>query len=195
MLVQCVVDGFTTVSGTDTDAFAEEHCRGHIKESVSDLIDALSNMGITSRKDELEVTKDGNLAPVLTIVPYGGYDAQHHSLIELKTRSSRNPFPLDAKDIYAQAVWSSTPTTINALHCHGKFHKEQIYKLSELETLDATKELRKDVKRVAFLLKSVIKCLEAESTGSKFCLISRKAQPEMLYLKRGGRGAGLAARP
>lgn len=194
MLVQCEVDGFT-VDTSDTEAFAEEHCRGDVKESVTDLIEALDNMTIKTKQAGSASADKGSQASPLSVVPYGGYETSHDGLLELKTRSARNPFPLEASEIYAQAVWSGTPTTIVALHHNGNFQEEQIYKLSELEKMDSTAEMRENVNKVGFLLKTVMRELKAEPAGSKFCLLSKKAQPEVLYLKEGGRGAGLLSLP
>lgn len=186
LLVQCEVDGFA-VEKSNAEAFAREYCGGAPKTDASDLADALSKMAL---KHSADAKTERNPA-ALVLVPYAGYETSHDTLIELKTRSTKNPHPLEAKDVYAQAIWSRTPTTINALPSHGEFEDVEIFKLDELESMESTKDIQKGVKRVGELLKATIRLVQDEPANSRFCLICKGPDTKELYLRKGGHGAGM----
>lgn len=191
--MQCEVDGFRLEGRPES--FFKEHCQGEPKEGISDLAEALSNMTVKSKGQGLLDGRSKRQVGSLELLPYNGYEIGHEALIELKTRSARNPKPLEPSDIYAQAVWSGTPTTINAVHLNGVFREEEIYRLSELEELDETQDVRRGVKEVGKLLEGIISLLQDQPAGSKFCLISKGPQAKELLLRKGGRGAGLLLKP
>jgi len=109
MLVQCEVDGFQLPNNNAVSAL--KICAGVEKEATDELISALTKLKL--KPDQESRAFDTSL---LTVLPYVGYEASHEDLVELKTRSSSHPFPLTEEDIYAQAVFSATPTTIAAIH-------------------------------------------------------------------------------
>jgi hypothetical protein len=190
LLVQFEVDGFSV---EDQEEFAAKHCKDSTKENLSDLVQALSNVSLgPKRKDGQGKESTPERAPI-SLLPYDGYVASHDSLVELKTRSIRNPFPVTPEEIYAQAIWSCTPTTIVAVHRNGTFENAQIFKLSELEGMEETRKVRLGVKKVGRVLKELVTLLQDKPAGSKMCLICKGVGAQELYLKAGGRGAGMTA--
>lgn len=172
----------------DAEGVASEICADKPRESLNDLAEELSKLGLKNSKAQSKTA--ASVSPLL-VLPYHGFEVGHEHLIELKTRSMKNPCPLLESEVYAQVVWSGTPTTINAVHRQGTFEIEEIYKLSEMEKMRETRLVREGMKRVGVLLKEVIALLKEKPAGSKYCLICRGPGEKELFLKEGGRGAGL----
>ncbi|KAK9900309.1 hypothetical protein P389DRAFT_207831 [Cystobasidium minutum MCA 4210] len=184
LLVQGEVDGF--VLEPEFQAIASGICVDTPKESAADLTEELFERASKGRRKIVT-----EIPTTLHVQPYDGFQIGHENLIELKTRSIRSARPLGESDVYAQAVWSGTPMTINALHDRGEFQVEKVYKLSEMKKMEETKDVREGVKRVGALLRRIIDTLKDKPSGSRYCLISRGPDEEELLLREGGRGAGL----
>lgn len=171
----------------DAEGIASEICQDRCKESVDDLAEELFKLGLKNSEGQ---SKTASVTPLL-VLPYHGFEVGHEHLIEIKTRSMKNLCPLLESEVYAQAVWSGTPTTINAVHRQGTFELEEIYKLSEMEKMRETRLVREGMKRLGVLLKEVIELLKEKPAGSKYCLICEGPGEKELFLIEGGRGAGL----
>lgn len=165
--------------------FGLRDLRRRRKEATDELISALTKLKLKS--DQQSRICDISL---LTVLPYVGYEAAHEDLVELKTRSSSHPFPLTEEDVYAQAVFSATPTTIAAIHDRGTFLMEEIYKLDDMEESEQVTEVKNGVRKVGDLLKKLVETLKDEPNGARYCLICKEPKDRVLALRRGGRGAG-----
>lgn len=148
----------------------------------------------TSRKSSVfggEPSHTHDSKRIFQVLPYDGYEASHEALLELRTRSIKSNFPVQLEDMYKHSIWSSTPTTIVALHAFGTFEREEMYDFADLEECAGGEAVREGVWKVGQLLKELVQKLKSKPVGSKYALLCVLPFERSLVLKEGGCGSGL----
>lgn len=179
LLVQFDVDGFQLQDDSEESAV---EVMGPKKKQI------------TSRKSSVlgsESSHTHDSKRILQVLPYDGYEASHEALLELRTRSSKSNFPVQREDMYKHSVWSSTPTTVVALHAFGTFEREEVYDFADLEECAGGEAVQEGVWKVGQLLKGLIQELKSKPVGSKYALVCALPFERSLVLKEGGCGSGL----